>query len=172
MSEFLALVTANGIEGLIVGLLVLVAVYLLGTGNVVVTGNQKRVANVVLSILLAGVSLFNPESAEVVTGAIAPPYPNRLAIGERHSPVGRDIAILRPLNSRSPTASHLKPHASNIFACLGCTSGKLCGFIGLGAIGFRNECSEVGDKIPSLLRIRDILLHQHHHALLNKLDLG
>jgi len=71
MSEFLALVTANGIEGLIVGLLVLVAVYLLGTGNVVVTGNQKRVANVVLSILLAGVSLFNPESAEVVTGAIA-----------------------------------------------------------------------------------------------------
>jgi len=71
MSEFLALVTANGIEGLIVGLLVLVAVYLLGTGNVVVTGNQKRVANVVLSILLAGVSLFNPESAEVVVGAIA-----------------------------------------------------------------------------------------------------
>jgi len=71
MSEFLALVTSNGIEGLIVGLLVLVAVYLLGTGNVVVTGNQKRVANVVLSILLAGVSLFNPESAEVVVGAIA-----------------------------------------------------------------------------------------------------
>jgi len=71
MSEFITLVTSNGIEGLIVGLIVLVAVYLFSYGDLLVSGNQKRVANVVLSILLSGVSLFNPESPEVVTGAIA-----------------------------------------------------------------------------------------------------
>lgn len=71
MSEFLTLVTSNGVEGLVVGLIVLLAVYALSAGNVVVTGNQKRVANVVLAILLAGVSLVNPESADVVIGAIA-----------------------------------------------------------------------------------------------------
>jgi len=71
MSEFINLVTSNGIEGLIVGLIVLAAVYLFSYGDLLVSGNQKRVANVVLSILLSGVSLFNPESPEVVTGAIA-----------------------------------------------------------------------------------------------------
>ena len=71
MSEFLALVTSNGLEGLFVGFLVLLVVYALSAGNVVISGNQKRLANVVLSILLAGVSLVNPESSEVVVGAIA-----------------------------------------------------------------------------------------------------
>jgi len=71
MSEFLDLVTSNGIEGLLVGLAVLVIVYLLGTGNVVVSGNQKRLANVVFSILLSGVSLVNPSDPEVLVSAIA-----------------------------------------------------------------------------------------------------
>lgn len=71
MSEFLTLVTSNGLEGLAVGLVVLLTVLAMSFGNVVVTGNQKRVANLVLSILIAGVSLLNPESADVVTGAIA-----------------------------------------------------------------------------------------------------
>lgn len=71
MSEFLTLVQSNGITGLFVGLLVLLTVYALNAGNVIVTGGQKRSANVILSILLAGVSLLNPESADVVVASIA-----------------------------------------------------------------------------------------------------
>lgn len=71
MSDFLALVQAAGIPGLITGLVVLLAVYGLSASGVVVTGDQKRLANVILSILLAGVSLFNPDSVEVVTAGIA-----------------------------------------------------------------------------------------------------
>lgn len=71
MSDFITLVTSNGLTGLIVGLAVLVAVYGMSAANITVTGNQKRIANVVLSILISGVSLVNPESADVVVGAIA-----------------------------------------------------------------------------------------------------
>lgn len=71
MSEFLTLVTSNGVEGLVVGLLVLVFVFGLSWTDVTVTGNQKRFANVVLSILLAGVSLVNPESQDAIVAAIA-----------------------------------------------------------------------------------------------------
>ena len=71
MSDFITLVTSNGLTGLIVGLAVLVAVYGMSAANITVTGNQTRIANVVLSILISGVSLVNPESADVVVGAIA-----------------------------------------------------------------------------------------------------
>lgn len=71
MTEFIALVQANGVLGLVIGLIVLISVYALGKGGVVVTSGQKQSANVILSILLAGVSLFNPESAEVVVATIA-----------------------------------------------------------------------------------------------------
>lgn len=54
MSEFLSLVQANGVLGLIVG-----------------SKGQKQAANAVLSILLGGVSLLNPESSEVIVAAIA-----------------------------------------------------------------------------------------------------
>ena len=48
----------------------LLTVYALNAGNVIVTGGQKRSANVILSILLRGV-LLNPESADVVVASIA-----------------------------------------------------------------------------------------------------
>lgn len=71
MSEFLTLVQANGVLGLIVGLAVLVIVFGLSKGGVVVSGAQKQSANVILSLLLAGVSLLNPESADVIVASIA-----------------------------------------------------------------------------------------------------
>lgn len=71
MNEFVNLVLSNGVEGLVAGLVVLLAVYSLSFSGVVVTGDQKRVANVVLSILLAGVSIVNPESQDVIVTAIA-----------------------------------------------------------------------------------------------------
>jgi hypothetical protein len=71
MSEFLELVQANGVEGLVTGLIVLVTVFLLNKGGVVVGGPQKQTANVVLSILLAGLSVLEPESAEALVASIA-----------------------------------------------------------------------------------------------------
>lgn len=71
MSDFISLVQANGVIGLVVGLVVLASVFGLSKGGVVVTGPQKQSANVILSILLAGVSLVNPESSDVVVAAIA-----------------------------------------------------------------------------------------------------
>ena len=53
MDAFLELVLGNGLLGLGVGLVVLVGVFLLGKGGVVITGDHKRIANVVLSILVA-----------------------------------------------------------------------------------------------------------------------
>ena len=71
MAEFIALVQTNGVEGLVVGLAVLITVFALSKSGVVVTGDNKRRANMVLSILLSGVSILNPEAGEVVVGAIA-----------------------------------------------------------------------------------------------------
>lgn len=71
MENFLALVTSNGIEGFMVGLIVLVVVFALSASNVVVSGDQKRVANMTLSILLAGVSIVNPQDSQVIVSAIA-----------------------------------------------------------------------------------------------------
>jgi hypothetical protein len=71
MSEFLELVQANSVLGLLIGLLVLVTVFLLNKAGVVVGGPQKQMANVVLSILMAGLSLLEPESAEVLVASIA-----------------------------------------------------------------------------------------------------
>jgi hypothetical protein len=71
MSEFITLVQANGILGLLVGLFVLVLVFGLSKGGVIVTGKQKQTANVVLSLLLAGVSLVNPQSSDVIVASIA-----------------------------------------------------------------------------------------------------
>lgn len=71
MSDFLSLVQTNGVLGLVIGLVVLMTVYALSYGGVVVTKGQKQSANVTLSILLAGVSLFNPENADVIVASIA-----------------------------------------------------------------------------------------------------
>ena len=71
MENFIQLVQANGVLGLIVGLIVLVSVFLLSRGGVVVTQGQKQSANVAMSILLAGLSLVNPEGSDVVVAAIA-----------------------------------------------------------------------------------------------------
>ena len=71
MSEFLSLVQANGVLGLLMGLVVLIVVYALSAGGVVVTSGQKQSANVVLSLLLAGVSLLNPQTPDVIVASIA-----------------------------------------------------------------------------------------------------
>lgn len=71
MDVFLELVKANGVEGLFIGFAVLLLVFGLNKSGVAVSGEQKRLANVVLSILLAGVSLLDPSQGEVVVAAIA-----------------------------------------------------------------------------------------------------
>lgn len=71
MDQFVSLVQANGVLGLITGLIVLVTVFGLSQGGVTVTQGQKQSANVVLSILLSGVSLFNPGQNDTVVAAIA-----------------------------------------------------------------------------------------------------
>lgn len=71
MENFLQLIQANGIEGLVTGAAVLVLVYALSAGNVAVSGNAKRLANVVLSIMLSGLSLLDPGQNEAVEAALA-----------------------------------------------------------------------------------------------------
>ena len=71
MEVFLELVKANGSQGLFVGFAVLVLVLGLNKSGVVITGEQKRFANIVLSLLLAGVSLVDPAQGNVVAAAIA-----------------------------------------------------------------------------------------------------
>ena len=71
MELFLELVKANGVQGLFIGFAVLVAVFGLNKSGVVITGGQKRTANIVLSMLLAGVSLLDPSQGSVVAAAIA-----------------------------------------------------------------------------------------------------
>jgi hypothetical protein len=71
MDLFLSLVQENGLLGLATGLGVLLVVYGLSAGNVVVTQRQKQAANVVVSIVLAGLSLLNPTAPDGVVTAIA-----------------------------------------------------------------------------------------------------
>lgn len=71
MEVFLELVKSNGVQGLFVGFAVLVLVFGLNKSGVVITQGQKQSANVVLSLLLAGVSLLDPSQADVVTATIA-----------------------------------------------------------------------------------------------------
>lgn len=71
MSDFIQLVQANGLTGLFVGFLVLITVYAMSKYGVVVTKGQKQVANIIISILGAGLSLLNPESADVLVAGIA-----------------------------------------------------------------------------------------------------
>lgn len=71
MEIFLELVKANGVEGLFIGFIVLLAVFGLNKSGVIVSGNQKRIANVILSLLLAGVSLTDPSQASAVIAALA-----------------------------------------------------------------------------------------------------
>lgn len=71
MNEFIELVKAAGLPGLIVGLLVLLSVFGLTKGGVTVTKGQKQLANIMLSILLAGVNLVNAQTVDVLIAAIA-----------------------------------------------------------------------------------------------------
>jgi len=71
MEQFLAIVSANGKEGLVLGVAVLVLVFGLNRSGVAVTKEQKQAANVVLSLLLSGVQLLDPSSQSVVVATIA-----------------------------------------------------------------------------------------------------
>lgn len=71
LPDFVEMVKAAGPVGLAVGLIVLVIVFALAKAGVVVTGDQKRIANVVLTILLAGLNFLNPEALDVLVAAIA-----------------------------------------------------------------------------------------------------
>ena len=71
MDAFLEIVNAGGKEGLLVGVAVLVLVFGLNKTGVVFTKGQKQTANVVLSILLAGVSLLDPAFQDVIAASLA-----------------------------------------------------------------------------------------------------
>ena len=71
MEAFLELVKANGPEGLFIGFAVLLVVFGLNKSGIVISGAQKRFANIALSLLLAGVSLLDPSQGDVVQAAIA-----------------------------------------------------------------------------------------------------
>ena len=71
MEIFLELVKANGVQGLYIGFGVLLVVFGLNKSGVVVTKGQKQLANVALSLLLAGVSLTHPSQADAVVAAVA-----------------------------------------------------------------------------------------------------
>lgn len=71
METFLELVSNNGLQGLFIGFAVLLLVFGLNKSGVVVSKGQKQSANVVLSLLLAGVSLLDPSQGDVVTATIA-----------------------------------------------------------------------------------------------------
>lgn len=103
MSEFLSLVQANGVLGLVVGFIVLIVVYLLSVSGVVATKGQKQAANAVLSILLGGVSLLNPESSEVIVAAIASIF-SALAY--------EFIRFLAAANTKAKQAKSLTPPAT------------------------------------------------------------
>ena len=71
MDASLELVKANGVQGFFIGFGVLLFVFCLNKSGVVVTKGQKQLANVVLSILLAGVSLTDPSQADAVVATVA-----------------------------------------------------------------------------------------------------
>ncbi len=71
MDAFLEIVKAGGNEGLIVGVAVLVLVFGLNKSGVVVSKGQKQTANIVLSILLAGVGLLDPSLQDVIAASLA-----------------------------------------------------------------------------------------------------
>lgn len=71
MSEFLELLKVSGPLGAVIGLFVLVLVFFLSRTGVVVTKEQKQYANIVLSVLLAGVNLLNAQTNDVLVAAIA-----------------------------------------------------------------------------------------------------
>lgn len=66
MENFLELVMSNGLLGLALGLVTLIGVFLLNKGGVAVTGEHKRIANVVLSILMAFTAVDFSDGAGLV----------------------------------------------------------------------------------------------------------
>lgn len=71
LDQFVQLIQNSGPLGLAVGAIVLVAVYALTASKVVVTTEQKQAANVVLSLLLAGISLYGENSEAALAAVIA-----------------------------------------------------------------------------------------------------
>ena len=71
LEQFLELVKANGIEGLVIGLVVLVLVFAASAFKLTITGNQKRLANLILSLLLGGVALSGTTEDAAIVSAIA-----------------------------------------------------------------------------------------------------
>lgn len=71
MDAFLEIVNAGGKEGLLVGVAVLVIVFGLNKSGVIVTKGQKQTANVVLSVLFAGVGLLDPAFQDVIAASLA-----------------------------------------------------------------------------------------------------
>lgn len=71
MEQFLELVSNSGQLGLSVGVAVLALVYFLNRAGVVASKGQKQAANLILSTLLAGVELLDPELEKVVAASLA-----------------------------------------------------------------------------------------------------
>ena len=71
LDQFLDIVKTSGPEGIVIGLVVLVLVFAASAFKLTITGNQKRLANLVLSLLLGGVSLTGTTPEAALVTAIA-----------------------------------------------------------------------------------------------------
>lgn len=69
--ELIALASEFGVQGLALALLVLALVYLARVNGLVVDGKWARVANVVLSSILAGLNPLDPSAPEALVAVIA-----------------------------------------------------------------------------------------------------
>lgn len=68
--ELFAVLTAAGLPGLVVALVVLVGVFLARRGGLVVSGNQARLANLIIAVIAAGLDPANVEAENLMVAVI------------------------------------------------------------------------------------------------------
>lgn len=71
MDELVKTATELGLPGILIALVVIVGVFLAKRGKLVITGNQARIANIVLSAILSGLDPSKPIDERAIIAAIA-----------------------------------------------------------------------------------------------------
>lgn len=68
--QLFELMKAAGLPGLLVALVVLVGVFLARRGGLVVTGNQARLANLIIAVIAAGLDPANADAENLMVAVI------------------------------------------------------------------------------------------------------